>query len=345
MSRLLTPGPVPFETEAFPKKAVSHTDPDFRRTMKRLQDGLQQVFGVSGFTAALTGSGSWGGEVACMNFLDPTKKALVLSGGLFGARLAEMARLRGAQVHVVELTEEGRVPWGLLGDALHSVKPDAFFCVHVDTSTGTMIPVHEVLEFVQNASPYTLTVVDTVASAGVIPLHLEGLADYAFTASQKGLSAPAGLAPIALSARGLSHARPASWYGDLTRIWEFWERGKYHHTPAVSLIEALERATARVLEEGIPRREKRSKEAYAFLREALRGDFDFPPEEVAAPTVAVLFPKRESPEAVLARLEASGFRVAPGIGPTAGKAVRVGLFGSQAEAVQDLVEALLGVGA
>lgn len=50
-------------------------------------------------------------------------------------------------------------------------------------------------------------------------------------------------------------------------------------------------------------------------------------------------------EAVLARLEASGFRVAPGIGPTAGKAVRVGLFGSQAEAVQDLVEALLGVGA
>lgn len=88
-----------------------------------------------------------------------------------------------------------------------------------------------------------------------------------------------------------------------------------------------------------------TEEMILLLQEALRGDFDFPPEEVAAPTVAVLFPKRESPEAVLARLEASGFRVAPGIGPTAGKAVRVGLFGSQAEAVQDLVEALLGVGA
>lgn len=166
--RLLTPGPVPFQAEV-PMKATSHTDPDFRKTMKRLQDALQQVFGVSGFTAALTGSGSWGGEVACMNFLDPTKKALVLSGGLFGARLAEMARLRGAQVHVVELTGEGKVPWGLLGDALHSVKPDLFFCVHVDTSTGTMVPVHEVLEFVRNASPYTLSVVDTVASAGNVP--------------------------------------------------------------------------------------------------------------------------------------------------------------------------------
>lgn len=340
--KLLTPGPVPFKTEV-PNKALSHTDPDFRKTMKRLQDGLRQVFGTSGFTAALTGSGSWGGEVACMNFLDPTKRALVLSGGLFGARLAEMARLRGAQVHVVEFTEKGEVPWGLLGDALHTVKPDVFFCVHVDTSTGVMVPVHEVLEFVRGTSPYTLTVVDTVASAGVIPLHLEGLADYVFTGSQKGLEAPAGLAPIALSARGLSHARPASWYGDLTRVWEFWEEGRYHHTPAVPLVQALEKALSEVLREGIPERERRSQEAYAFLREALKEDFDFPPEKVASPTVAVLYPKGEDPSRVLLRLKEAGFVVAPGIGPTAGKAVRVGLFGKQARMVQELVEALLGI--
>lgn len=192
------------------------------------------------------------------------------------------------------------------------------------------------------ASPYTLTLVDTVASAGVIPLALEGLADYAFTASQKGLEAPAGLAPIAVSPRGLAHARPATWYGDLARIWAFWEKGEYHHTPAVPLLEALEKALARVLQEGLPEREKRSREAYAFLREALKEDFAFPPEAVAAPTVAVLYPKREAPSVVLLRLREAGFQVAPGLGPTADKAIRVGLFGQQARMVQDLVEVLLG---
>jgi alanine-glyoxylate transaminase/serine-glyoxylate transaminase/serine-pyruvate transaminase len=253
-----------------------------------------------------------------------------------------MARIRGALVHTVELDEEGKVPWGLLGEALRTFKPDLFATVHVDTSTGIMVPVHEVLEFVRAASPYALTLVDTVASAGNIPLALDGLADYVFTASQKGLEAPAGLAPIAVSARGMAHARPASWYGDLKRVWAFWEKGEYHHTPAVPLIEALGKALARVLQEGISEREGRSREAYAFLREALKRDFDFPPEAVAAPTVAVLYPKREEPSVILLRLKEAGFHVAPGIGPTAGKAIRIGLFGAQARVVQDLAEVLLG---
>ncbi len=345
MTKLLVPGPVPYESSLLPEKASGHTDPGFREAMGRVQEGLRRVFGLSGFTAALTGSGSWGGEVAAMNFLDPTRTALVLSGGLFGNRLAEMARLRGARVHTLTLTEEGRVPWGLLGEALRVVRPHLFFAVHVDTSTGVMVPVHEVLEFVRGTSPYTLTVVDAVASAGNVPLRLEGLADYVFTASQKGLEAPAGLAPIGVSAQGLAHARPASWYGDLTRVWGFWEKGEYHHTPAVPLVEALAGALEKVLAEGVEERERRSREAYALLREALRRDFDFPPEEVAAPTVAVLYPRREAPSTVLLRLREAGFLVAPGIGPTAGKAVRVGLFGGQARWAQELAEVLAGVGA
>jgi alanine-glyoxylate transaminase/serine-glyoxylate transaminase/serine-pyruvate transaminase len=310
--------------------------------MRQVQDALGRVFGTSGFTAALTGSGSWGAEVGMMNLAGPNSKVLVLTGGLFGQRLAEMARLRGALVHTVELDEEGKVPWGLLGEALRTFEPDLFAAVHVDTSTGVVVPVQDVLEFVRAASPYTLTLVDTVASAGNIPLALDGLADYAFTASQKGLEAPAGLAPIAVSARGMAHVRPASWYGNLKRIWGFWEKGEYHHTPAVPLIEVLGKALTRVLQEGISERERRSREAYAFLREALKKDFDFPPATVAAPTVAVLYPKREEPSVISLRLKEAGFHVAPGIGPTAGKAIRIGLFGAQAHMVEDLTEALLG---
>ena len=339
---LLTPGPVPFTGDLFPREAVSHTDPTFREGLKKLQNDLREVFGVSGFTAALTGSGSWGAEVAVFNLLSPTGKAVVLSTGLFGQRFAEMARLRGAQVHVVEADPEGRVPFGLLGEALRAVKPDLFACVHVDTSTGVAIPLHQVLEFVRATSPYTLTVVDAVASAGAMPLELDGLADYAFTASQKGLEGPAGLAPIAVSPRGLAHARPASWYGDLTRVWAFWEKGECHHTPSVPLLQALTRTTERVLAEGLRERERRSREAYAFLREALADGFTFPPEEVAAPTVAVLYPRRESPSTLLLRLREAGIIAAPGIGPTRNRAIRVGLFGKQALLAQELAEVLRG---
>jgi alanine-glyoxylate transaminase/serine-glyoxylate transaminase/serine-pyruvate transaminase len=340
---LLIPGPVPYSKDLFPQEAVGHTDPGFREKLSALQEGLREVFGVSGFTAALTGSGSWGAEVAALNFLGPSSRVVVLSAGLFGDRLAEMASLRGAQVHVVRTDEEGRVPFGLLAEAVRAVKPDLFAVVHVDTSTGIMVPLDDVLEMVRAASPYTLTVVDAVASAGAMPLKLDGLADYVFTASQKGLEALAGLAPIAVSARGMAHVRPASWYGDLKRIWAFWEKGEYHHTPAVPLIEALQKAVDMALADGLAEREGWSRVAYAFMREALGDRFIFPYESVAAPTVAVLYPKEEDPGAILLRLKEAGVVVAPGIGPTRGRAIRVGLFGRQALKVKVLVEALLDV--
>lgn len=206
-------------------------------------------------TAALTGSGSWGGEVACFNLVRPTSRVVVLSSGLFGDRLAEMARLRGAQVQVVR-AEEGVIPWNLLKEAL-SLRPDVFGVVHVESSIGVEIPLVDVLELARKVSPHSFTVVDAVASAGAVPLKLQGLADYVYSASQKGFEAPAGLAPIAVSPRALAYAESPSYYGDLHRVWGFWERGMYHHTPAVPLIEALERATRRLLAEGLEHRRER----------------------------------------------------------------------------------------
>lgn len=336
---LMTPGPVPYRVEEVP--VLPHTHPLFRQAAHRLQEGLAQIFGGMGFTAALTGSGSWGAEVAGMNFANHLTHAVVLRTGLFGDRMAEMFRLRGAVVHVVE-APEGRVPWDHLKDLLITTRPTLFGFVHVDTSTGIALPHLEVAEFIRTLSPDTLVILDAVASAGTMPLELDGLVDYAFTASQKGLEAPAGLAPIMVSSRALAWAKSASWYGDLKRIYAFWEKGEYHHTPSVPLILALEKAVERVLAEGLAERKERSERAYRLLREKLAHAFDFPPEAVAAPTVAVLYPKCEPPEAVLRRASAAGFHLAPGIGPTAGKAVRVGLFGRQAEYAEALVEVLLG---
>jgi len=338
--RILTPGPVTYHSNLANVPQTAHTSPLFREAIRRVQEGLEKVFGATGFTAALTGSGSWGAEVGVWNLVRPGSRVLVLSQGLFGMRLAEMMHRRGAEVHVLSFE---RLPWGDLEEALTTLRPEVVGMVHVDTSTGLSLPYLEVAELVRQVLPETLVILDTVASAGAVPLRLEGLVDYAFTASQKGLEAPAGLAPIYVSARGMARLVPSpSWYGDLKLVHGFWEKGEYHHTPAVPLVLALDKAIARVLSEGLEEREKRSREAYTFLQEALKGEFDFPPKDLAAPTVAVLYPKRESPGAVLGKLAEAGFLAAPGIGPTKDRAVRIGLFGAQAKEAFGVVEALLG---
>jgi alanine-glyoxylate transaminase / serine-glyoxylate transaminase / serine-pyruvate transaminase len=81
--------------------------------------------------------------------------------------------------------------------------------------------------------------------------------DYAFTGSQKCLSAPPGLAPIAVSQEGLrAFTGRRGWYLDLARVAEHWERGGYHHTTPVLLHYALLEALDLALEEGIEARKK-----------------------------------------------------------------------------------------
>jgi alanine-glyoxylate transaminase / serine-glyoxylate transaminase / serine-pyruvate transaminase len=76
--------------------------------------------------------------------------------------------------------------------------------VHGETSTGVLNPVAELAPVVRDVG--ALWSVDAVTTVGMLPFEMAGWGiDYAYTGSQKCLSAPPGLAPVAVSARAMAH--------------------------------------------------------------------------------------------------------------------------------------------
>ncbi|GAA6755364.1 alanine--glyoxylate aminotransferase family protein [Thermus thalpophilus] len=344
---LLTPGPTPIPErvqKALLRPMRGHLDPEVLAVNRAIQDRLLRLFdpGEGALVAALAGSGSLGMEAGLAN-LDQGP-VLVLVNGAFSARVAEMAALHGLDPVVLEFPPGEAVDPERVAQALKRRRFRMVALVHGETSTGVLNPAEAIGALAKEAG--ALFFVDAVTTLGMLPFSMRALgADYAFTGSQKCLSAPPGLAPVAVSAEARkAFSAKRGWYLDLTRVAEHWERGGYHHTTPVLLHYALLEALDLALEEGVEAREKRAREVYAWLLEELKArGFSPYPKESPLPTVLVVRPP-EGVEAdrLVKALYAQGVAVAGGIGPTRGEVLRLGLMGEGArkELYQAFLEAL-----
>ncbi|MEZ0348364.1 MAG: aminotransferase class V-fold PLP-dependent enzyme [Thermus sp.] len=341
---LLTPGPTPIPErvqKALLRPMRGHLDPEVLAVNRAIQDRLLRLFdpGEGALVAALAGSGSLGMEAGLAN-LDQGP-VLVLVNGAFSARVAEMAALHGLDPVVLEFPPGEAVDPERVAQALKRRRFRMVALVHGETSTGVLNPAEAIGALAKEAG--ALFFVDAVTTLGMLPFSMRALgADYAFTGSQKCLSAPPGLAPVAVSAEARkAFSAKRGWYLDLTRVAEHWERGGYHHTTPVLLHYALLEALDLALEEGVEAREKRAREVYAWLLEELKArGFSPYPKESPLPTVLVVRPP-EGVEAdrLVKALYAQGVAVAGGIGPTRGEVLRLGLMGEEAR--KELYQAFL----
>ncbi|WP_038055556.1 aminotransferase class V-fold PLP-dependent enzyme [Thermus amyloliquefaciens] len=332
---LLTPGPTPIPErvqKVLLRPMRGHLDPEVLATNRAIQERLARLFdpGEGALLAALAGSGSLGMEAGLAN-LD-RGPVLVLVNGAFSQRVAEMAQVHGLEPTVLEFPPGEPVDPEAVARALRARRYRMVAMVHGETSTGVLNPAREIGALAKEAG--ALFFLDAVTTLGMLPFSMREMGvDYAFTGSQKCLSAPPGLAPVAVSleARRAFTAR-RGWYLDLTRVAEHWERGGYHHTTPVLLHYALLEALDVALEEGVEARERRAKEVYAWLREELgaRG-FSLYPKASPLPTVLVVRPpKGMEADRLVKALYAQGVAVAGGIGPTRGQVLRLGLMGEAA---------------
>ncbi|WP_347241338.1 aminotransferase class V-fold PLP-dependent enzyme [Thermus sp.] len=332
---LLTPGPTPIPErvqKALLRPMRGHLDPEVLRVNRAIQERLRRLFdpGEGALLAALAGSGSLGMEAGLAN-LD-RGPVLVLVNGAFSQRVAEMAALHGLEPTVLDFPPGETVDPERVARELRKRRYRMVALVHGETSTGVLNPAAEVGALAKEAG--ALFFLDAVTTLGMLPFSMKRMGvDYAFTGSQKCLSAPPGLAPIALSLearRALTGKR--GWYLDLARVAEHWERGGYHHTTPVLLHYALLEALDLALEEGLEARERRAREVYAWvLEELMARGFRPYPKESPLPTVLVVRPP-EGVEAdrLVRALYAEGVAVAGGIGPTRGQVLRLGLMGEGA---------------
>jgi len=313
----------------------SHADPEVLAVNRRIREGLSQIFGPGTVaTGALPGSGTLGMETGLANLVRRKDPVLILTNGAFGDRMAEIAPILGLEAHVLRFAPGEAVDLAAVRDELSRREVRLVAMVHGETSTGVLNPAREVGALAKEYG--ALYMLDVVTTAAMMPLSLDALGvDYAFTGSQKCLSAPPGLAPFALSARGRAALGAAqSWYMDLERALRYWEEGGYHVTVPVLLHYALAEALALALDEGLEARETRARTLYRAVLEVLEGlGFEAFPKGSRLPTVLVVEPPRGYSEETLVRgLRELGVVVAGGIGPTRGKVLRLGLMGEGARA-------------
>ena len=334
---LLGPGPSmtsPRVMRAMAAPTLSHLDPQFLAIMDDLRARLARVYRASegSFAVAVSGTGTAGMELTVANLVEPGTRVLVIVGGYFGARLADMCRRYGATVTTLD------VEWGRACDpaalerALAAQPADIVAMVHAETSTGVLNPVQQ-LAAVARAHD-ALTIVDAVTSLGGHPLEVGAWdIDAAYSCTQKCLGAPAGMSPVVFGPRALARRVACrSFYLDLTLLEDYWLRRKYHHTMSSPLIYALSEALTMIEEEGLEARWARHEANHRLLLSTLEplGLRVLPPVGERLWTLnAVTVPDGVNDAAVRSHLlETYSLEVGAGLGPLAGKLWRVGLMGT-----------------
>ncbi len=335
---LLTPGPSPIHPRVQPalgKPMRGHMDPETLATNRRIREVLKVLFdpGEGALVAAMPGSASLGMEAGLNNLADQDEAVLLLVNGTFGERMVEIAQAYRHDYTVLRCEPGQPIDPELVKKALSQRQYKLVTLVHGETSTGVLNPAQEIADLATEHG--ALFMLDAVTTGTMMPLSMQQMGvDYAFTGSQKCLSAPPGLAPFALSKRGREHLGKArGWYSDLSRVAVYWEQEGYFCTSPVSLHFALEEALNMALEEGLENRQKRAETMYAAVLGVLEdiGFGAYAAEGARLPTVLVVRPPQGLNEADIRKgLYSQGVSVAGGIGPTAGQVLRLGLMGESA---------------
>ncbi|HIG11881.1 MAG: alanine--glyoxylate aminotransferase family protein [bacterium] len=338
---LLGPGPsdvAPSVLRALGTPTIGHLDPRFLSIMDEISAMQRVLFGTENeLCIPMSGTGSAGMETLLVNLLEPGSRALVGVNGVFGTRMAEVARRSGAEVTVAE-GEWGRAftPDDLRRTA-NGGKFDVVCLVHAETSTGVAQDMKDMRAVADECG--ALLLLDTVTSLGGMAVKLDAWGvDAAYSGTQKCLSCPPGLAPVTFSPRAIkrlqSRSHPVqSWYLDLNLISSYWggERA-YHHTAPINMLfglhEALRLALAEGLEARFSRHHQNGRALWAGLA-AMGLELPVPRDERLAQLTVVRIPQGVDDDRVRGfLLEEFSLEIGGGLGPLKGQAWRIGLMGA-----------------
>jgi len=341
---LLGPGPSsvhPRVLQALALPVMGHLDPAFFQVMDDVCEMLRQVFHTKNvMTVPISSTGTGAMETACANIIEPGDTVLICRNGYFGIRLGDIAERCGATVHLID------TPWGksvdpqMLRDELkkHSGLK-AVGVVHAETSTGVISDMKEIVDVIHESG--ALAIVDAVTSLGGHEVRMDDWGmDVCYSATQKCLGAPPGLAPISLSdaAMEVVSKRPTkvqSFYFNLKDLESYWNQTRaYHHTSPINMTYALREALRMMMEEGQENRIQRHARVAAGLRagaEALGLDLLAEDGHRLNPLTTVSVPDGiEDAKVRRALLNEHDIEIGGGLGEFAGKAWRIGLMGESA---------------
>jgi alanine-glyoxylate transaminase / serine-glyoxylate transaminase / serine-pyruvate transaminase len=321
---------------------IGHLDPAFLALMDEIKVALSRLFRAPDYACLpLPGPGTAAMEAALLNLLEPGQAAVVAVNGVFGRRMAEMAERAGAEVIRVEHAAGEAVDPARIEAALWARGAKLLAFVHAETSTGVLSDAAALCALAREHG--ALSVVDCVTSLGGVAVDAAAWgADVVYAGSQKCLSAPPGLAPIALSPRAreaISARRTPvrTWLNDVNLLMAYWggrEGRTYHHTAPVNALYGLHEALRLVEAEGQEAAFARHRRVHAGFSagiEALGLALPVAPALRLPPLSVVAAPDGVDEARVRATLlERFDLEIGGGLGDWAGRVWRVGLMGASA---------------
>lgn len=320
---------------------IDHRSPLFGQILHPARAGVRRILKSEHahiFIFPASGTGGW--ETTLTNTLSPGDTVLAARNGMFSHRWIDMCQRHNLNVKIVE------TPWGdgipsekyaeiLQQDKTHSIK--AVLATHNETATGVVSDIGAVRHALDSADHPALLFVDGVSSIASMDFRFdEWGVDAAVTGSQKGFMLPAGLAIVGLSDKAMHATKSASLprtFFDVKDMANGYANNAYPYTPAVGLMNGLNKSCEMILNEGLENvfaRHHRIAQGVRLAVQAWGLKLCANNPAVYSDTVsAIKTPANfNATDVVTIAAEKYGVAFGVGLGEVAGKVFRIGHLGS-----------------
>jgi len=249
---------------------INHRSDDFRKLYKDIVNKTQTVFETENDVVVLTTSGTGAVETSVINLIKKDDVVIIPVNGEFSTRLADLIDNYGGKTIRINSPYGQNPPIEKIEEAFEkNSNIKALYVVYNETSTGTTLRNLSKLGDICKAHG-AYFVVDAVSILGGDELPVDKWnVDICFTATQKALAAPPGIAPISISKEAKKYMienPPPSQYLNLKRYFKYYNDSfETPFTPALSLFYAYQEALNIIIEEGMENRINRHRKcANAF---------------------------------------------------------------------------------
>jgi len=206
-----------------------------------------------------------------------TKRILNTVCGAFSKRWYEMTVRNGLACDKLEVAPGQAITPGLVDEALSKNEYDAITIVMNETATGIMNPVADIAALVHAKYPDVLIVVDAVSCMAGVKIEFDAWnLDVCLAGVQKCFALPPGLTICAVSERARERALTVpnpGYYFAYDQMDKQYEKNMTPATPAISLIQALNKQMDDIPAEGLENRWARHIEMAQIVRAWAKKNF------------------------------------------------------------------------
>ncbi|MEA2451597.1 MAG: alanine-glyoxylate transaminase / serine-glyoxylate transaminase / serine-pyruvate transaminase, partial [Actinomycetota bacterium] len=169
------------------RQVIAHYGDTWQALHEQAIADVGKLLGAADLPYLIPGTGTTCLEAAVVNLFDEGQKVVIVNTGFFGIRLRELAMAHRLEFVEVPVAPGEQLDVQRVADAAKGA--DGVLSVHVETATGTRLPIEDLATVARDAG--ALYMVDGIASVGGELLNVDAMGiDVIVTGSQKGLEAP-----------------------------------------------------------------------------------------------------------------------------------------------------------